>query len=69
MLVNAGLHILVTTHSTYVVDQIINLMEAYKQEDKDAITPLFFLQQSDAFIAQENVAVYLVDEGTVRNHP
>lgn len=67
MLVNAGLRVLMTTHSTYVVDQVINLMEAYKQEDQDAITSLFFLQQKEAFISQDNVAVYLVDEGTVES--
>ncbi|HLJ33139.1 MAG TPA: AAA family ATPase, partial [Ktedonobacteraceae bacterium] len=29
MLVNAGLNILITTHSSYVVDHLINLMDAY----------------------------------------
>lgn len=39
MLVNAGLHVLITTHSTYVVDHLMNLMTAYghvyKQERTD----------------------------------
>ena len=33
MLVNAGLHVLITTHSTYVVDHLVNLMDAYKHEN------------------------------------
>ncbi len=69
MLVNAGLRILITTHSPYMVDHVINLMEAYKhsEEEKDNLASLFFLEQKEAFIAQDNVAVYLVDEGTVEN--
>lgn len=69
MLVNAGLPVLITTQSPYVVDQVINLMEAYKhsEEEKDNLASLFFLQQKEAFIAQSDVAVYLVDEGVVEN--
>ena len=61
MLVNAGLRILVTTHSTYIVDHLINLMEAAKHEDKAAIAELFFLERTDAFLHKENVSVYLID--------
>jgi energy-coupling factor transporter ATP-binding protein EcfA2 len=61
MLVNAGLRILVTTHSTYIVDHLINLMEAAKHEDKTAIAELFFLERTDAFLHKENVSVYLID--------
>ncbi len=69
MLVNAGLRVLITTHSPYMVDHVINLMEAYKhpEEEKDNLASLFFLERKEAFIAQDNVAVYLVDEGTVEN--
>jgi predicted ATPase len=67
MLVNAGLHVLVTTHSTYVVDHLMNLMQAQKREDQDEIAEMFFLKQKDAFIAQENVSVNLVDGGTIKN--
>jgi len=63
MLVNAGLNVLVTTHSTYVVDHLINLMDAAKHEDKEEIADLFFLKRTDAFIPKDNVSVYLIDPG------
>lgn len=61
MLVNAGLHLLVTTHSTYIVDHLINLMDAAEHEDKATIAELFFLERTDAFIPREKVSVYLID--------
>jgi len=67
MLVNAGLRVLVTTHSTYVVDHLINLMNAAKHEKKDESVDLFFLQRSEAFIAQDNVSVYLIEQGKAQN--
>ena len=68
MLVNAGLHVLITTHSTYVVDHLVNLMDASKHEDQDEIAEKFLLKQKDAFIAQDKVSVYEVtDSGEVKN--
>lgn len=67
MLVNAGLRVLVTTHSTYMVDHLINLMNAFKHEKKDEIIDLFFLQRPEAFIAQDNVSVYLIEHGKAQN--
>ncbi len=67
MLVNAGLHVLITTHSTYVIDHLTNLMEAYKHTNQDAIVEGFLLEQKDAFISQEKVSVYGVEDGTVKN--
>ena len=67
MLVNAGLHILITTHSPYIVDHIANLMQAAKNEDKEGIKELFYLEQTAAFIPQEQVSVYLFEEGTAKN--
>lgn len=67
MLVNAGLHVLITTHSTYVVDHLVNLMEAAKHEDQDEIVEKFLLESKDAFISQEKVSAYLIDDGKVEN--
>jgi predicted ATPase len=64
-LVNAGLRIIFMTHSTYVVDHLINLMDATKHENKESIVTMFYLQRGDAFLAQDHVAVYLVDKGKV----
>ena len=67
-LVNAGLHILITTHSTYVVDHLGNLFDAYKHEKKDEVVDLFLLQREDSFIDQNQVSIYEVTEnGTIEN--
>ncbi len=67
MLVNAGLHVLITTHSTYVVDHLVNLMDAHKHMNQDDIAEMFLLEQEEAFISQEKVSVYLVEDGKVKN--
>jgi len=67
MLVNAGLHVLITTHSTYVVDHLVNLIDAHKHNNQDEIVEIFLLESKDAFIDQEKVSAYLVDNGKVEN--
>lgn len=67
MLVNAGLRVLITTHSTYMIDHLTNLMEAYKHTNQDAIVEMFLLEQKEAFISQEKVSAYLVEDRTVKN--
>ena len=67
MLVNAGLKILITTHSPYVVDHLMNLMKAAKNPNPHEIKEKFFLQRADAFIAQEDVSVYLFKQGTAQS--
>ncbi|MDQ2906532.1 MAG: AAA family ATPase [Chloroflexota bacterium] len=61
-LANAGLHVLVTSHSPYVVDHLINLIEASKHQNQDEIVEMFLLERKDAFIAQEKVGVYFFDD-------
>lgn len=67
LLVQAGLHVLITTHSPYMVDHLANLMQAARHDDQTSIKDKFLLQQSAAFIPQEQVAVYLFEQGTARN--
>jgi ABC-type multidrug transport system ATPase subunit len=67
MLVTAGLYVLVTTHSPYVVDHLLNLRKASEYTDQGAISDRFFLQSKDAFISQQKSAVYLVDDGKIKN--
>lgn len=67
MLVQAGLNVLIATHSPYIVDHLANLMKAAKYEDKDSIKEQFYLEQIEAFIPQEKVSVYLFEEGTAKN--
>jgi len=67
MLVNAGLQVLITTHSPYIVDHLANLMQAAKHEDPDSIKEMFYLERTEAFIPQEKVSVYLFEDGTAKN--
>ena len=67
LLVDAGLHVLVTTHSTYVVDQLSNLMEASTYTNKQDFTEKFLLERVESFISPEKVAVYEVGNGELKN--
>ena len=67
MLVQAGLKVLITTHSPYIVDHLSNLMKAAKYEDKESLKERFYLERTEAFIPQEKVSVYLFEDGTVKN--
>ncbi|HVU65825.1 MAG TPA: AAA family ATPase [Ktedonobacteraceae bacterium] len=69
LLVNAGLRVLVTTHSTFVVDHLANLIYASQLEaaKRKEAAEYFFLEDEDAFMAQDNVSVYCVDKGTAEN--
>ncbi|NET87164.1 MAG: AAA family ATPase [Kamptonema sp. SIO1D9] len=67
MLVEAGLNVLITTHSPYIVDHLSNLMQAARCEDKESIKERFYLERTEAFIPQEKVSVYLFEDGTAKN--
>ncbi|MTJ11040.1 AAA family ATPase [Anabaena sp. UHCC 0187] len=67
MLVQAGLKVLITTHSPYIIDHLSNLMKAAKYEDKESLKERFYLERTDAFIPQEKVSVYLFEDGTVKD--
>ncbi len=67
MLANAGLRVLITTHSPYMVDHLANLIAADKCTDRDAASSQFFLKDSSAFIPQEKVAAYKVEQGKIEN--
>ncbi|MEH1907353.1 MAG: AAA family ATPase [Nostoc sp.] len=67
MLVQAGLKILITTHSPYILDHLSNLMKAAKYQDKESIKKKFYLERTEAFIPQEKVSVYLFENGIAKN--
>lgn len=69
MLVNAGLRVLITTHSPYLLDHLSNLIYAaeHKKEEQKSLAEIFFLESCDAFIPQEKVSIYCVDKGTAEN--
>lgn len=67
VLINAGLHVLITTHSPYIVDHLTNLMKAAESADPEAIQDKFYLQSKEAFLSRDNVSVYSVDQGKAAN--
>lgn len=70
MLVNAGLRVLITTHSPYIVDHLANLMKASEYRGIKPIAEIrdeFFLKRTQAFIAKEHVSTYLIDQSKVKN--
>lgn len=68
MLVNAGLHVLITTHSPYMVDHLENLITASEHLEQGArVQDDFFLQNKDAFLSREKISVYQIDHGTATN--
>lgn len=67
MLVHAGLRVLITTHSPYIVDHLANLMKAAEQEDQASISDKFYLKRTEAFIPVAQVSAYLIDKGEARN--
>jgi DNA polymerase III delta prime subunit len=67
MLVNAGLNLLMTTHSPYVVDHLVNLMRASDCDNQEQIKKHFYLEKEEAFISKDDVSVYLFDDGTAKN--
>src|SRR5262249_9275640 len=50
MLVNAGLNVLITTHSPYITDHLLNLTKAKQHTQPEAIASRFFLQDQRAFL-------------------
>ena len=69
MLVNAGLHVLITTHSPYVIDHSGNLIRAYQIESQEhSVDPeMFLLSTKYAFIAQDKVSAYSFEDGKVES--
>ncbi len=67
ILVNSGIRIIVTTHSPYIVDHLVNIMEGAKKERPDEAAEKFYLKTSEAFLSKDKVSVYLFEDGTAKN--
>jgi len=67
MLANAGIKVLITTHSPYLVDHLANLVKAAAAPDPRAIADLFFLRDQSAFIPADHVSVYEFADGSARS--
>jgi predicted ATPase len=67
IMVNKGIKVLLTTHSPYIVDHLVNLIEAKNSKKKD-VKDLFFLRREDAFLDREKVSVYMfTEDGKVKD--
>lgn len=67
MLVNAGLNVLITTHSAYLVDHLVNLMKAATLDNQEEVADKFYLRHKEAFISQDKVSIYLFENNTAKN--
>lgn len=66
-LVNAGLRVVISTHSDYIVREINNLvMLNTRFEGRDTLVKKFQYDSED-FISHEQVAAYLFDNGTIKH--
>lgn len=65
VLVNSkNISLIINTHSPYIIDHLVNLLEAYHLSDDEKTTAqdLFFLKTKGAFINPDNFAAYLFEE-------
>lgn len=68
MMINAGIHVILTTHSPYIVDHLSNLIIAETKTNEKNISDLeklTLLKNRNAFLSIDKVGVYLFDEGTI----
>lgn len=70
MMVNAGLNVILTTHSPYIVDHLSNLIKAKKKSNSkniDNLKNLFYLKDSNAFIRKDKVGIYLFENRGIKS--
>ena len=67
ILVNSQINVMMTTHSSYMVDHLANLLKAGVVGAPDSAKSMFFLKDKRAFITPDKVSVYLFDGGNVRS--
>jgi hypothetical protein len=67
IMVNSGIRVIITTHSPYIVDHLVNIMKAAELERPEEAAEKFYLKTSEAFISREKVSVYVFEDGTAKN--
>jgi hypothetical protein len=67
IMVNSGIRVIITTHSPYIVDHLVNIMEGAELESPEEAAEKFYLKTAEAFISREMVSVYLFEDGTAKN--
>lgn len=63
MLVNSGIRVAITTHSTFVVEHLQNLILAHDLKEKDKIVEDLYLRNEKALLDKKSVGVYLFEKG------
>lgn len=63
MLVQAGVNVFMTTHSSYMVDHLALLSRAAGHPKPEEIEGLFFLENRAAFVPTDKMSVYLFENG------
>jgi len=66
MMVNAGINIIIVTHSPYMVHHLENLIKASGNTEIDRIMDRFYLNDKRAFISADKVSVYFFGEAGTR---
>jgi len=61
ILVNKGIKFIITTHTPYIVDHLINLINAHGSGNK-RIEKEFFLKSKEAFLSPDDLGVYLFNK-------
>lgn len=67
IMVNSGIRVIITTHSPYIVDHLVNIMKAAELVSAEEEAEKFYLKTPEAFISKEKVSVYLFEDGTAKN--
>lgn len=67
IMVNSGIRVIITTHSPYIVDHLVNIMKAAELVSAEEEAKKFYLKTPEAFISKEKVSVYLFEDGTAKN--
>lgn len=67
MLVNSGIRVAITTHSTFVVEHLQNLILAHDLKEKDKIVGDLYLKDEKALLDKKKVGVYLFEKGHAEN--
>jgi len=63
MLVNSGIRVAITTHSTFVVEHLQNLILAHDLKEKEKIVENLVLKNEKALLDKNDVGVYLFENG------
>lgn len=67
MLANSGVYVIITTHSPYIIDHLINLVKGSNKGNQELLSKNFYLKDSSAFISKENLSAYLFENNSVSN--